>query len=366
MPPPARPPGQPNLPRIVNPSFAVVRRGGYDKAAVDSYVAQQQHDAAISAEQLRSAGREVARLQEVVTDLESRLAEMGTPTWSGLGSHAAALLRIAEDQATNVTVQAQQAADESRTRIEREAAALRADAEKEAADIRAVALHEMEQRRQSVLAEAEHTRALAASESGDLLAAAKREADQVKIAARQEATTLLQGAKREAEQARAAADREAAEARRILAVERERMTKESTDRHSTAAAETARLVEEAEARANAADERTRAAIETANRHREQSMAAGEESLARARREAEQLVASARKQAEQILSNATADVDRQLAAARHQLTTLQKRRDGIVTQLSQLRDLVSSFAQADDVLEEDPTRTPAQIQPPTGR
>jgi hypothetical protein len=143
------------------------------------------------------------------------------------------------------------------------------------------------------------------------------------------------------------------------------MTKESTDRHSTAAAETARLVEEAEARANAADERTRAAIETANRHREQSMAASEESLARARREAEQLIASARKQAEQILSNATADVDRQLAAARLQLTTLQKRRDGIVTQLSQLRDLVSSFAQADDVLEEDPTRTPAQIQPPTG-
>ena len=56
----------------------------------------------------------------------------------------------------------------------------------------------------------------------------------------------------------------------------------------------------------------------------------------------------------------------LAAARHQLTTLQKRRDGIVTQLSQLRDLVSSFAQADDVLEEDPSRTPAQIQPPNGR
>ncbi|MDX6317201.1 MAG: hypothetical protein QOD35_601 [Nocardioidaceae bacterium] len=366
MPPAARPPAQPNLPRVVSPSFAVVRRGGYDKAAVDSYVAQQQHEAAMSAEQFRSAGREVARLQELVTDLENRLTEMETPTWSGLGSHAAALLRIAEDQATNVTLQAQQAADESRTRIEREAAALRADAETEAADIRAVALHEMDQRRQSVLAEAEHTRALAASESGDLLAAAKREADQVKIAARQEATTLLQGAKREAEQARAAADREAAEARRILAVERERMTKESTDRHSTAAAETARLVEEAEARANAADERTRAAIETANRHREQTMGASEESLTRARREAEQLIASARKQAEQILSNATADVDRQLTAARHQLTTLQKRRDGIVTQLSQLRDLVSSFAQADDVLEEDPTLGPAQIEPPAGR
>jgi hypothetical protein len=365
--PPPRPPAQPagqrpapaapmqpqsaqaTMPRLVSPSFAVVRRGGYDKAAVDSFVAQQQHEATLSAAQFRSTAREVARLQALVGDLEKRLAEMGTPTYAGLGDHAAAMLRIAEEQASNVTVQAQQAADESRTRVEREAAALLADAEKEAADIRATTLQEIEQRRQTVLAEAEADRTLAASEATDILAAANREADQVKIAARQEATTLVQSAKREAEQTRAAADRETAEARRILAVERERLTKEATDRHSTAAAETARLVEEAETRANAADERTREAIATATRHREQTMAASDESLTRARREAEQLVSAARKQAEQIVANAGSDADRQLAAARTQLSLLQKRRDGIVAQLSQLRDLVASFGQPDEVL-----------------
>ena len=62
-------------------------------------------------------------------------------------------------------------------------------------------------------------------------------------------------AKREAEQARAAADREVQEARRTLAVEKERLTREAAEHHSSATAETQKLVEEAEQRANAAEAR---------------------------------------------------------------------------------------------------------------
>ena len=52
--------------------------------------------------------------------------------------------------------------------------------------------------------------------------------------------------------------------------------------------------------------------------------------------------AARKQAEQIVSNANADAERQTVTARSELETLTKRRDGIVSQLGALRDLVASF------------------------
>ncbi len=365
---PLQPRPQPtDTPRTAAPAFAVVLRG-YDKAAVDSFVERQQYETAVATAQSRAASQEVARLQGVVAELERQLSEMGEPTYGGLGTHAAALLRIAEEQATNVTVEAQEAADQSRSLVEAEVAALRADAEKEASDSRAVTMRETEQRRESVLAEAQQERSAAHAEAADLLAAAQRQAEQVTLAARQQAAALLQGAKREAEQARAAADREAAESRRVLAVERERMAKEATDRHSTAGAETARLVEEAEARASAADSRTQEAIATASRHREETLSAADESLGRARREADQIVSAARTQAGQIVTNATSDVDRRVGAARAQLSVLQKRRDGIMTQLSQLRDLVASFGQPDEVLDiEAPIapRPPPQEDTPPG-
>ena len=70
-----------------------------------------------------------------------------------------------------------------------------------------------------------------------------------------------------AQQARAAADREVQEARRTLAVEKERLAREATDHHNTAVAETKRLVEEAEQRAAAAEDRATAATQQANANR---------------------------------------------------------------------------------------------------
>lgn len=317
------------------PTFPVVRRGGYDKAAVDGWLAEHQA-------QRHDAQQENERLRHEVSELQSQVAEHGSPTYAGLGGHAAAMLRIAEEQANAVTTEAHAAAEESRQRSLHETTSLKADAEKEAADIRMVQMQEVEERRASMLAEAKQERELAKVEAADLLASATREADQLKLAAQQETNTLRTSAKREAEQARAAADRETMEARRMLAVEKERLTKEAAEGHSSATAETARLVDESEARAKSAEERARQAIATATKHREQVTSEGEKSLARSRRESEQIVTSARKQAEQIVANATADAGRQQAAARAEVEMLQKRRDGIVGQLSQLRDLVASF------------------------
>src|SRR3954464_6388901 len=96
-------------------------------------------------------------------------------------------------------------------------------------------------------------RSLAMAEAEDLRASAKRESDQIRLAAQQETKELRVGATREAEQIQAAADREVQEARRTLALERERLAKEANDHHTSATAETTRLVEESEQRATAAE-----------------------------------------------------------------------------------------------------------------
>lgn len=343
----------------VTPTFTVVRRGGYDKAAVDAYVARM---AAASAG-TSSAQQELASLRDTVADLEQRLSEVDNPTYAGLGGRAAAVLRLAQEEADALRTRAQQAAEQSRTRILREAEALRADAEKEAADIRTVQMQEIEERRASVLAEAEQERSLAHAEAQDILASAQRENEQLRLAAQQEVNSLRTSAKREAEQSRAVAERETMEARRALAVDKERLTKEAADSHSNAVAETSRLVHEAESRANSAETRAREAMAAATKHRAQATAESEKTLVRSRREAEQIVTSARRQAEQIVRNAEADAERQRTSTQRDVELLQARRDGIVAQLGSLQDVLLSFAKTDDV----PTAAaPAQeVQPTQG-
>ncbi|MDQ1614526.1 MAG: hypothetical protein QOJ60_465 [Actinomycetota bacterium] len=337
----------PTFEQPIRPTFPVVRRGGYDRAAVDSFFDSFDADS-----------RRVATLQAELGALRSRLAENAEPTYAGLGGHAAAILRLAEEQAAAVIAAANRAAGESRQLASREASALRADAEKEAADIRTAQLHEIEERRSTVLSEAEQERSLARAEASDILAAVKRQADQWRLAAQQEANALRTAARREVEQARAVVEREATESRRQLAVDRERLTKEAVDRHGSAMAETHRLVAEAEMRAKAAEDRAADATATATKHREQAAAEADRSLSRSRHEAEQIVRAARSQAEQIVSNATANADRQTAAARAELEALEKRRDAIVAQLAQLRHVVTTF-HGDDARPELPSQQPQQ-------
>jgi len=182
-------------------AFSVVRKGGYDRAAVDSYVAH-------ATEAERAGRQEISRLREQLADLHAKLAETENPTYAGLGGRAAAMLRLAQEEADAVRARANQAAEESRARILSEATALRADAEREAEDIRSVQMQEIDERRSAVLSEAEQERSLARAEAQDIVASANREAEQLRLAAQQEVNALRMAAKREAEQLRAAADRE--------------------------------------------------------------------------------------------------------------------------------------------------------------
>ncbi len=347
----------------------VVRRGGYDRAAVDARIRDLQ---AAVANAERAAGSRVTRLEQQVNDLRTQLAEAEQPTYAGLGGRAASLLTMAEDQADEVLSRARAQADELLTSAQRESEALRATAAKEVDDMKVVQLQDLEDQRARLTAAAEDERAAASAQASDLLASAKREADQIRLAAEQETTSMRTSAKRDTEKARAAADREVSEARRVLAVERERLTREAADAHTQAVEETQRLVRESEERAAAAEQRATEASAQARKQREDAAAESERTLARARREAEQVVAAARNQADHMSTQAQADLDRRTAAARAELDIVQRRRDGIVAQLASLRDLVAGFGPGeaaegpatDDDLELDPPFADARSRRPS--
>lgn len=328
------------------PSFALERRG-YDRAAVDSFVTQ----ATAAYQQARHEATEAARrsteLERRVAELEAAAKEQGSPTYAGLGKHAATMLRLAEEQAALVTQQSRDEAKQTVARANKAAESVLADARKEADDRRAALLVEIEQHRASVVGDVEAAREHAAANAEEIIAAARREADQIRLAAEQQTTAAKTAAIREAEQIRASAEREVQEARRALSLERERLAKEATAYHNTATQRTQRLVDDAETRAAAAERRAAEALETSTNQRQQAQADADGLLARAREEAEQVLESARARVAQMVAKAQYEAEEAHAVAEERIDHLRRRRDGILAQLAQLRDLVGSFSSDDD-------------------
>src|SRR5262252_5825645 len=152
--------------------FAKVMRG-YDQHQVDEYLKQ------LDAE-MRQHRDQVQALQQELSDAHRQLREQERPTYSGLGSRIEQLLRLAEEQATEIVGESRSAANELTAAAKVDAAELRAAAENEAAELRALA---------------------------------KRETDDQRASARREADELTSTTEREVAKLRATADHEVAEKR---------------------------------------------------------------------------------------------------------------------------------------------------------
>ena len=163
--------------------FDVVLRG-YDRQQVDEHIEQLEDQAHRHRDQAQALRRELSAVHR-------QLRERERPTYAGRGLRIEQLLRLAEEQATEILGEARAAADELRAAAKAGAAELRAAAENEAAELRASAERD----------------------TGDLRASAEREADTVKVTARQEADELTSTTGREAVKVRATADHQVAEER---------------------------------------------------------------------------------------------------------------------------------------------------------
>ncbi|MCX6397493.1 MAG: hypothetical protein NTV23_13490 [Propionibacteriales bacterium] len=328
-------------------TLPVVRKGGYDTDAVDRHLRTTSAERAGLIASLNESQDRIRILAAENAQLREKLSENETPSYAGLGGRASEMLRLAEEQADDVLGEANSRAAAILAQAEREAAGIRARAESDADDMRVVQLGELDDQRVRTMAEIEAERRRLKADADDYLAAAQREADQLRLAVTQQTEALRTNTEHDVEQMRAGADREVTEARRIMAVERERLVREAAEHHATATTETQRLVAEAEARANAAEDRSREAINAANSHRDQTATDADALLSKARREAEQLVRSAKKEAESLRINGHAASEQALAEIKAEVVRVSKRRDAIVAQLGALKDVVSGFGKDDD-------------------
>src|SRR6478752_2453915 len=114
--------------------FAKVMRG-YDQHQVDEYLKQTDQE-------MRQHRDQAQALQQELTEAHRQLREQERPTYAGLGSRIEQLLRLAEEQATEIVGEARSAANELRAGTENEAAELRASAKRETDDLRGSAERE--------------------------------------------------------------------------------------------------------------------------------------------------------------------------------------------------------------------------------
>src|SRR5919199_2172006 len=131
------------------------RISGYDKTQVDERVAALEgalRDARARVEELDARSM---KLSGEVSEAHRQLREVERPSYSGLGARIEQLLRLAEEQASDVIAAATKDADDALAQARLEAAQTRPTAQTEASELLAAAARESAEVRQSATTEAE-------------------------------------------------------------------------------------------------------------------------------------------------------------------------------------------------------------------
>ncbi|HEX6366954.1 MAG TPA: DivIVA domain-containing protein, partial [Agromyces sp.] len=101
---------------------------GYDKDEVDKSLNALRRDIITANTKIAEQGKEHKRLLARIEELTAELEEVGSPTFSGLGTKLENTLRVAEEQSTRLIAQADIDAEKLRRAAEDEAHLMRSDA----------------------------------------------------------------------------------------------------------------------------------------------------------------------------------------------------------------------------------------------
>jgi len=280
-------------------AFDIVLRG-YERKQVDDHLGRINSERVAAAQRINALERRVEELHFELQNAQKQGAE-SEPTYAGLGARVEKILRLAEEEAQDLKVEAQASADKDRKAAEAAAGQVRAQADEDARARREQTRQEAAKLLEEARKEAAQVRAEAANE-----AAAKRD----------EAEGILEAARAKA--AQAAAEFEASLAKRREQAERDlAIRQEAAERHLKETSDQAeQLRVEAQKMREEAERRSRQMLETAQR------------------EAEDIVAEARAKAER----SRLEAERELAALTH-------RRDSINAQLSNVREMLATLTGA---------------------
>ena len=226
---------------------------GYRKDEVDQAVNDLRRELIKANADKADQSKELKRLQAVAEDLQAELDEVGSPTYSGLGTRLENTLRVAEEQSTRLISQADIDAEKLRATVAAEVQQQRQDAHEYADKLVGDAQAQVEQITSGARDEAESVVSRARAEAETVTNDALREAAAIRGSVATEVAEARAAGKREIAALRAEAEREIAE----LKIVAQREVAEARE----AAAELARDTERGRAEFDAESTRRRAELE---------------------------------------------------------------------------------------------------------
>lgn len=317
--------------------FRVVRRG-YDRAAVDAFA----HQAHAEITDLR---RRYETLAAHYAELQS--AKPAPPPaetdFSSLGGRAQEILRIAEEQARELTAEAAADSDRLAEQTEMELRMLREHAEAELEQVRAAELDRLAGLRRQAEHEAGVRLAAAEAEAEQLQAAARLAAAAVRTEAEGDARATLESAQLRASGVLADAEREALVLRQSAAEQRDRVLAELKAEADELRGRIEQTLAEATRMQRESAEHLAAEAAEAARVRAAAVAEADRIRLAATEEAEQVVARAQQQAATVEERSR----QEFAWRRRQLRTeqdlLTRRKQAMLGQLASLSALAVETA-----------------------
>ena len=328
---------------------------GYDRQAVDEYVRTLEASVVQSRSHAAELEKQVTGLQDQLQESKLRETDPEDVDYAGLGGRANEILRLAQEQAHDLTTAATLEGERIREEARRDAAQQREQAEHDSGELRTGGLSEISELRTRLQDEVAGQVARAQAEAAALLDAARREGAALRLQAEHDTAALRDEAQLDTDALRRDVELEVAEARAALAREREESVTRAKGEHDELTARTRAMLAEAAEHHAQSTGRLEADIAESARIRSEAVSEAEQVRGNAIAEAENRIATARKQAAAITARTQQEFSWRKQQLRRETELLQQRKQAVLSQLASLSDLAQQTASSFPDLDEDADR-----------
>jgi cell division septum initiation protein DivIVA len=325
---------------------------GYDRQAVDDYVRTLEASVVQSRGHAAELESQVTGLQDQLQESKLRETDPEDVDYAGLGGRANEILRLAQEQANDLTTAATLEGERIREEARREAAQAVEQAERDSTELRTGGLAEISELRTRLQDEVAAQVTRAEAEATALLDAARREGASLRLKAEHDAAALHHSAELDTDTLRREVEREVAEARTALALEREEGLARAKSEHDELTAQTRAMLAEAAEHHAQSTGRLESDIAESARIRAEAVAEAEQVRANAISEAENRIATSRKQAAAITARTQQEFSWRKQQLRRETELLQQRKQAVLSQLASLSELAQQTASSFPDLDED--------------
>ena len=355
--------------------FPIVMRG-YERSAVDDSLLDLRKEIMhLSAQNAQLA----AELKAAVSDRELALvglAEAGDPSYSGVGAKAALILSTAEDQAQNLTQDAEREIDRQRRILQEEIENLRGEAKGYYDSLVAEAQRRADRIVSAARGDYDDMLAQARSEAIRISEESVREAGSIRGAISTEVARMKATAKRDIELQKASVERDLAEKKLIsfrelskaldieaatsllteqaridleleLTARRQEAEAEYLRKHQEAVSATQKYLDDANSQLSSALTRANAARLEAETLEAAAISINQQTTESARKKADAIIAAAEAEARSVSAQAQKDIEERYESAKSKLEKLQSERESVEVYLRNLRNVLQGASNGNE-------------------